>query len=327
MRRREFILGGAAAASPLFARAQSEHIRRIGVLLAMSSGDRQRQAWLAGFIQGLQQLGWIDGRNFRIDFRWDASDPDRAQPAATELVNLAPDAILAHGTPALAAMRRATRYIPIVFVVVVDPVGAGYVQSLARPGGNITGFSSFEPEIGGKWLELLKAIKPDLTRVAGILDPGFKGFAGVWSAIEGTAPRLGLEAASISLRDSSDDIESAVAAFAQKPTSGLIVLPTAINNSIRHRIIAVAARYRLPAVYPFPNYTADGGLISYGIDSVDLFQRSASYVDRILKGEKPTDLPVQAPTKFELVINLKTAKALGFAVPPSLLARADEVIE
>jgi len=297
------------------------------LLLGMSSGDRQRQAWLAGFLQGLQQLGWVEGRNLQIDFRWGASEPDRAQIYATELVSLAPDVILAHGTPALAAAHRATHSIPIVFVVVVDPVGAGYVQSLSRPGGNITGFSSFEPEIGGKWLELLKAIRPDLTRVAGILDPAFKGFAGVWNAIEAAAPRLGLEVASVPLRDSSDDIESAVATFAQKPSSGLIVLPTAINNSLRHRIITVAARYRLPAVYPFANYTADGGLISYGIDALDVFHRGASYVDRILKGEKPADLPVQGPTKFELVINLMTAKAAGFTVPATLLSQANEVIE
>ena len=242
-------------------------------------------------------------------------------------MDLAPDAILVYGTPALAAAHRATHSIPIVFVVVIDPVGAGYVQSLAHPGGNITGFSTFEPEIGGKWLELLKLIRPDLTRVAGILDPGFKGYAGVWSAIEVMAPQLGLEVASVSLQDSSDDIESAVATFAQKPTGGLIVLPTAINNSLRHRIIAVAARHRLPAVYGFAFYATDGGLISYGVDSADLFYRGASYVDRILKGEKPADLPVQAPTKFELVINLKTAKALGLEIPPQLLARADEVIE
>ena len=330
MRRREFVtlLGGAAAAWPLFARAQkSDHIRRIGVLVSLASGDKQRRAWLAGFIQGLRELGWIEGRNLQIDIRWDASIPDRAQPGATELVDLAPDAILVYGTPALAAAHRATHSIPIVFVVVIDPVGAGYVQSLAQPGGNITGFSTFEPEIGGKWLELLKLIRPDLTRVAGILDPGFKGYAGVWSAIEAMAPRMGLEVASVSFQDSSDDLESAVAKFAQKPTGGLIVLPTAINNSLSHRIIAVAARHRLPAVYAFANYAADGGLISYGVDPADLFHRGASYIDRILKGEKPADLPVQAPTKYELVINLKTAKALGLEVPQSLLARADEVIE
>jgi putative ABC transport system substrate-binding protein len=330
MKRREFIrlIGGAAAAWPLSARAQkSEHIRRIGLLLGMSSEDKRRQAWLAGFIQGLRELDWVEGGNLRIDIRWNASDPNRAQSAATELVNLAPDAILAHGTPALAAVHRATHRIPIVFVVVVDPVGAGYVQSLARPGGNITGFSSFEPEIGGKWLELLKAITPNLARVAGILDPGFKGFAGVWSAIEVGAPRLGLEVTRIPLRNDSDDVESAIGIFAQKPKNGLIVLPTAINNSLRHRIIAAAARYRLPAVYPFANYAADGGLISYGVDAAHVFYRGASYLNRILRGEEPADMPVQAPTKYELVINLKTAKAIGLTVPATLLARADEVIE
>jgi putative tryptophan/tyrosine transport system substrate-binding protein len=242
-------------------------------------------------------------------------------------VSLAPDVILSNGSPALAALHRATRGIPVVFVVVVDPVGAGYVQSLARPGGNITGFSTFEPEIGSKWLELLKEARPDLRRVAGILDPNFRGFAAVWDAIEGMAPTLGLGVTKVALRDATDDIESTVAAFAQEPGGGLIVLPTAINNVSRDRIFSLAARHRLPAVYPFRHYATDGGLMSYGFDTPDLFRRGASYIDRILKGEKPADLPVQAPTKFEFVINLKTAKALGLTVPPTLLARADEVIE
>jgi putative tryptophan/tyrosine transport system substrate-binding protein len=211
--------------------------------------------------------------------------------------------------------------------MVVDPVGAGYVQSLARPGGNITGFLSFEPEIGGKWLELLKEIAPGLRRVAGILDPGFQGFAAVWRAIEILGPRVGLEVTSIAFRNPADDIESAIGAFAKSMEGGLIVLPTAVNNLHRDRIISLAATHRLPAVYPFPPYTSSGGLVSYGINTVDVFRRSASYVDRILRGEKPADLPVQAPTKYELVINLKTARALGLEVPPTVIARADEVIE
>jgi putative tryptophan/tyrosine transport system substrate-binding protein len=235
--------------------------------------------------------------------------------------------IVAHGTPALTALHRATRTIPVVFVSVIDPVGAGYVESLALPGANITGFSTFEPEIGGKWLELLKEVAPGLRRVAGILDPGFRGFAGVWRAIENMAPRFGLEVTSLLLHAPTDDLESAVDTFAQGPGGGLIVLPTAINAVQRNRIFSLAARNRLPAVYAFRFYATDGGLMSYGIDTVDLFRRGASYVDRILKGEKPADLPVQAPIKFEMVINLKTAKALGLNVPDKLLALADEVVE
>jgi putative ABC transport system substrate-binding protein len=227
----------------------------------------------------------------------------------------------------LSALRQATRSTPIVFVVVTDPVGAGYVESLARPGGNITGFSTFEPEIGSKWLELLKEVDPGVKRVAGILDPGFRGFATLWRAVETTGPRLGLAVSSLVLREASDDIESAVAKFAQEPGGGLIVLPTAINNNFRKRIFAAAERHRLPAIYPFRHYAVDGGLMSYGFDTPDLFRRGAAYVDRILKGEKPADLPVQAPTKFELVINLKAAKALGLGISPTLLLRADEVIE
>ena len=242
-------------------------------------------------------------------------------------MSLAPDVILANGTPALAALHRATRSIPVVFVAVVDPVGAGYVQSLARPGGDITGFSTFEPEIGSKWLELLKEAKPDLRRVAGILDPDFRGFAAVWQAIEGVAPKLGLAVTRMLFRHATDDIESAVAAFAQESGRGLIVLPTAINNASRARILLLAARHRLPTLYPFRHFATDGGLMSYGFDAADLFRRGASYVDRILKGKKPADLPVQAPTKYELVINLKTTKALGLDVPAILLARADEMIE
>jgi putative tryptophan/tyrosine transport system substrate-binding protein len=329
LKRREFItLLGGGAAWPLAARAQqSERMRRIGMLVLYAEGDPTGQARVAAFREALQQLGWMEGRNLSIDYRWGIGGSDRARASAAEVMSLAPDAIVANGTPALTGLHQATRSIPIVFVAVTDPVGAGYVQSLARPGGNVTGFSTFEPEIGGKWLELLKEIAPNLTRVAGILDPAFKGFAAVWHAVESTAPQFGLQVTTVALHDIKDDFESTVAAFAEQPGGGLIVLPTAINNVVRERIIASAARFRLPAIYPFRHYASDGGLMCCGFESTDLWRRGASYVDRILKGEKPADLPVQAPTKYELVINLKMAKALGLQVPPTLLARADEVIE
>ncbi len=330
MRRREFILlvGGAAAAWPLAAYAQqTERMRRIGVVVAYAESDPEAQTRVIAFRQALGGLGWIEGRNVTMEYRWGAGDVDRARAFATELVSLKPDIILAHGTPAVTALRAVTRTIPVVFVSVIDPVGAGHVQSLARPGGNITGFGTFEPEIGGKWLELLKEVAPGLKRVAGISDPTFKGFAGVWSAIETMAPRFGLAVTSVSFHASTDDLEAAVAAFAQEPGGGLIVLPTALNAVHRHRILSAASRNRLPAIYGFRFYATDGGLMSYGVDTVDLFRRGAFYVDRILKGENPAELPVQAPTKFELVINLKTAKALGLTIPPKLLFTPDEVIE
>jgi putative tryptophan/tyrosine transport system substrate-binding protein len=329
LKRREFItLLGGSAAWPLAARAQQrERMRRVGMLVAYAENDPEAQARVAAFRQGLRELGWTDGHNLRLELRWETGDPDRARTFATELISNAPDLIVAHATPALTALHRATRTIPVVFVSVIDPVGAGYVNSLALPGGNVTGFSTFEPEIGGKWLELLKEIAPGLSRVAGILDPGFRGFAGVWGAIENMAPRFGLGVKSLPFRAPTDDLESAVARFAQEPGGGLIVVPTALNAVERNRIFSSAVRGGLPAMYGFRFYAADGGLMSYGIDTVDLFRRSASYVDRILKGEKPADLPVQAPTKFEMVINLKTAKSLGLTVPDRLLALADEVIE
>ena len=328
--RRELLaaLGGAAVAWPLAARAQQGvAVRRIGVLMAYAEGDPEAQARIGAVRQGLRELGWTEGHNLQMEIRWGTGDPDRARTFTTELISLAPDVIVAHGTPALGALHGATRTLPVVFVSVIDPVGAGYVESLARPGGSITGFSTFEPEIGGKWLELLKEIAPGLRRVAGILDPSFRGFAGVWGAIENMAPRFGLEVKNIYFHAPTDDLESAVARIAQEPGGGLIVLPTALNAVERNRIFSSAAGGRLPAMYAFRFYATDGGLMSYGIDTIDLFRRSASYVDRILKGEKPADLPVQAPTKFEMVINLKTARALGLDVPPTLLARADEVIE
>jgi putative tryptophan/tyrosine transport system substrate-binding protein len=327
VKRREFIALLAAAAWPLAARAQPGRMRRIGVLMAYDESDPEAQARINAFRQSLRELGWMEDHNIRMEHRWGTGDPDRARTFVAELISQAPDVIVAHGTPALTALHRATRTIPVVFVSVIDPVGAGYVQSLALPGDNITGFSTFEPEIGGKWLELLKEIAPGLRRVAGILDPSFRGFAGVWGAIENMAPRFGLEVTSLLFHAPTDDLESAVSKFGEEPGGGLIVLPTAINAVQRNRIFALAARNRLPAIYAFRFYATDGGLMSYGIDTVDLFRRSASYVDRILKGEKPANLPVQAPTKFEMVINLKTAGALRLDVPPMLLARADEVIE
>jgi ABC-type uncharacterized transport system substrate-binding protein len=329
VRRRQFItLLGGAAAWPLASGAQqAERVRRIGVLAAYAENDPEAQVRVVAFRQALQGLGWTEGRNIAMEYRWGAGDAGRARTFVAELVSLKPDVILAHGTPALTALYEATRTIPVVFVSVIDPVGAGTVQSLARPGANITGFSTFEPEIGGKWLELLKEIAPGLKRVAGGTDPAFRGFAGVWRAIEAMAPRFGVQVTSVSFRAPTDDLESAVAAFAREEGGGLIVVPTALNALHRHRIFSVATQNRLPAIYAFRFYATDGGLMSYGIDTVDLFRRGASYVDRILKGENPGELPVQAPTKFELVINLKTAKSLGLDVPVQLQQLADEVIE
>jgi putative ABC transport system substrate-binding protein len=330
MKRREFItlLGGAAAAWPLVAHAQQgERMRHVCVVMVNSENDPDGRVRVNAFRDGLQLLGWIEGRNMRTDYRWGAGDPERARAHAAEFVGLMPDAILCNGSPATAALRHATQTIPVVFVVVTDPVGAGFIESQARPGGNITGFSTFEPEIGGKWLELLKEVSPGVRRVAGIWDPAFKSFAGVWGEVERLAPAMGVQAMSVVFRTANDDLDATLAAFAQQPNGGLIALPTAINNNARKRIFSLAAHLRLPAVYPFRHYAADGGLMSYGFDTPDLFRRSASYIDRILRGEKPANLPVQAPTKFELIINQPTAKALGLVVPPSLLARADEVIE
>lgn len=329
MKRRDFItLLCAAAAWPGAGRAQhSEQVRRIVVMLGNAENDPNGKAYSGAIRQGLQELGWSEGRNVRIDYRWAAGSSDRANAYAMEVAAQPPDVVVANGTQLLTALQKATRNIPIVFVVVADPVGAGFVKDLSHPGANITGFSTFEPEIGGKWLELLKEIQPGLQRVAGIWDPTFKAFAKLWDAIERSAPKLDMQVTGISLRDPADNIEPVLAKFARESGGGLIVLPTPTNASARDRIFSLASRHRLPAVYPFRYYATGGGLMSYGFDTVDLFRRSASYVDRILKGERPADLPVQAPIKFELVINLKTAKALGLTVSPSLLSRADEVIE
>ena len=329
MRRREFIvaLGGAAVAWPLAVRAQQpERMRRIGVLMNRAADNPDGQAAVAAFRQALQQLGWSDGRNVRIDTRWGANDVDRDRRDAAELVALAPDVILASGTLSVAALQHVTRSLPIVFVAVTDPVGAGLVDSLARPGGNVTGFMLFEYSSSGKWLELLKQIAPGVTRAAVLRDPANPAGIAQFGAIQGAAQSLGVEVSPVSVRDAGE-IERAVAVFARSANGGLIVTGSAAASVHRDRIIALAAKHKLPAVYPYRYMVTDGGLISYGPGHIDQYRRAAGYVDRILKGEKPADLPVQAPTRFELVINLKTAKALGLTVPQTLLARADEVIE
>jgi putative ABC transport system substrate-binding protein len=325
--RREFIrlFGSAAAAWPLAARAQQpDRMRRIGVLMNLAADDTEAQARLAAFLQGLQELGWTVGRNVQIDYRWGAADADRIRKSAPELVALAPDVIMATSSPATAALLQATRTVPIVFVQVADPVGAGLVASLAQPGGNATGFSVFEYGISVKWPELLKEIAPSVTRAGVLRDPALASGPAQFAAIQSMAPSLGVEVSPVNVRELAE-IERAIAAFARN--SGLIVTGSAFVAVHRHRIIALAARHKLPAVYPERAFIHDGGLISYGPDFLDQYRRAAAYVDRILKGEKPADLPVQAPTKYELVINLKTAKALGLEVPPMLLARADEVVE
>jgi putative ABC transport system substrate-binding protein len=328
VRRREFILGlGGAAAWPLAARAQQhERMRRIGVLMNVAADNPRGQAGVAAFQQVLQQLGWSDGRNVRIDTRWGANDADLDRRYAAELAALAPDVILASSTPSVTALQHVTRTLPIVFVQVSDPVGAGVVDTLARPGGNTTGFMNFEYSLSGKWLELLKQIAPSVTRVAVLRDPANPAGIGQFSSIQSAAQSLGLEVRPLTARDAAE-IERAVAAFARLPNGGLIVTPSTGNAVHRELITTLAARYKLPTIYSDRLNVTEGGLISYGPDRVDEFRRSAGYVDRILKGEKPADLPVQAPTKYELVINLKTAKALNLGVPHSLLARADEVIE
>jgi putative ABC transport system substrate-binding protein len=329
IRRREFItlLGGAAVAWPLAARAQQpERMRRIGALMATAADDPHGTARIMAFVQGLQQLGWTDGSNARIDIRWAAGDAGRFRQYATELVALAPEVILAHSSQSVAALLQATRTVPIVFAGIADPVGAGFVDSLARPGGNATGFLLFEYGLSGKWLELLKQIAPHVTRAAIIRDPSIAAGAGQFGAIQAVAPMLGLELSPINVRDAGE-IERGITGFARSPNDGLIVTASVLARVHRELIFALAARHRLPAVYYERSFVAAGGLISYGPDLLDQYRRAAGYVDRILKGEKPADLPVQAPTKYELVINLKTAKALGLDVPPMLLARADEVIE
>jgi putative ABC transport system substrate-binding protein len=329
MRRREFmtLLGGAAAGWPIAARAQhAERVRRIGVLTPFAADDPEAQARVAAFVHGLQQLGWVDGRNLRIDIRSGAGDAERIRRDAAELVALAPDAILAAGGATVGPLLQATRIVPIVFTLTPDPVGAGFVDSLARPGGNATGFTNFEYGIGVKWLELLKEIAPRVTRAAVLRDPAIPAGIGQFGAIQAVAPAFGIELRPVDVRDAGE-IERAVAAFARSSNDGLIVTSNALALLHRNLIITLAARHRLPVVYPFRVFVIAGGLVSYGPDTIDPHRRAASYVDRILKGEKPADLPVQAPTKFELAVNLKTAKSLGLDIPSTLLARADEVIE
>jgi putative tryptophan/tyrosine transport system substrate-binding protein len=329
MRRREFIslLGGAAATWPLAARAQQpERMRRIGILLPAAADDADFQAWLGAFLQALGQLGWTIGNNVRIDTRWATTNAAEIRRHAAELAALAPDVILASGTSTVGPMLQATRTVPVVFPTVVDPVGAGFVDSLARPGGNATGFLAFEYSLGSKWLELLKQIAPGVTRVAVLRDATIPSGTGQFGVIQAVAPSLRVEANPINMREAGE-IERAVAAFARSPNGGLIL--TASGKAFLHHklVITLAARHKLPAVYYERSYIAAGGLISYGPNRIDQFRLAAGYVDRILKGEKPADLPVQAPTKYELIINLKTAKALGLTIPPSLLATANEVIE
>jgi putative ABC transport system substrate-binding protein len=328
MKRRGFItLLGGAATWPLVARAQqAERMRRIGVLMTRAENDPQGQARLAAFQQALQQLGWSDGRNMRIDLRWGENDADRARRYAQELVALAPDIFLAEGTVSVTALQHVTRTLPIVFTNVLDPVGAGFVDSLARPGGNITGFMIFEYGFSGKWLELLKQIAPQVTRAAVIRDPAISAGTAQFGAIQALAPALGVEVTPIGVGDIGV-IERAVEAFARAANGCLIMTALAVSPVTRDLIITLAARHKLPAVYPYRDMVTAGGLVSYSPDWVDPSGRAAGYVDRILRGEKPADLPVQAPTKYELVVNLKTAKAIGLDVPATVLARADEVIE
>jgi putative tryptophan/tyrosine transport system substrate-binding protein len=331
MKRRDFItlLGGAAAAWPLAARAQQpERMKRIGVLMGYPENDSEAQTKIAAFQDGLQKLGWTEGRNTRIDTRWATpADAESVERFAKELVALQPDLILSSTTPTTAALLQQTRAIPIVFATVADPVGSGFVASFPRPGGNVTGFVVFEASLAGKWLELLKEIAPRANRIAFLFNPATATYAGFYlNPFKAAAASFAVEAIAAPVRDRSE-LESVVSAQAREPNGGLIVMPDSFTDLHRAEITSLAARYRLPAVYPRRIFTEVGGLLSYGIDQLDNFRLAATYADRILKGEKPADLPVQAPTRYELVINLKTAKALGLDVPVHLQQRADEVIE
>jgi putative tryptophan/tyrosine transport system substrate-binding protein len=328
MKRRNFMsLLGGAAAWPFAARAQQpEPMRRVGVLMQIAEGDAESKIQVAEFLRELRELGWVVGRNVKLDTRWAGGDSDRIRKYAAELVALAPDVVLASGGTVVGALQQASRTVPIVFVNVTDPIGRGYVASLAEPGGNATGFTSFEFGIGGKWLELLKQIAPGVARVAVLRDPVITAGMGYLAAIHALAPSFGVEVSPVDVRVKSD-MERAIAALARTPNGGLIVTPDPAAIAHREVIIALASQYRLPAIYPFRYFAAEGGLISYGPNAIEQFRRAASYADRILKGEKPGNLPVQAPTKFELAISLKTAKALDVAVPQMLVSRADELIE
>jgi putative ABC transport system substrate-binding protein len=328
MRRRQFMaLIGSAVAWPLAARAQQgERVRHVGIIVPASADDPEWRAWVVAFLQALPQLGWTVGRNVRIDTRWATTNAAEIRRHAAELAALAPDVILAAGTSTVGPMLQATRSVPIVFPNVGDPVAAGFVDSLARPGGNATGFLAFEYSLGGKWLELLKQIAPGVTRAAVLRDPATQSGIGQFSAIQAVAQSLRVGVSPVNIRDAGE-IERDIAAFARTAGGGLIVTAGRLVLSHHDLIIRLAARHKLPAVYPYRHIAAAGGLLSYGADYTDQWRRAAGYVDRILKGEKPADLPVQAPTKYELVINLKTAKALGLAIPATVLARADEVIQ
>ena len=330
MQRRDFmaLLGGAAVAWPLAAAAQQgDRIRRVGVLMATAADDLESKLRVKEFESGLRDLGWVHGHNIVFDYRWAPSNADLLRTTVADLVATKPDLILANSSPVLAALKPETHAIPVVFVVVVDPVGQGFVQSLARPGGNLTGFTNFEFSIGTKWLETLKQIAPAVKRVAVIFNPETALYAQLfWQPIEAAAPSFAIHPIRSPARDAAE-IERAINAFANEQDGGLIILPDASTTRHRDQIIALSARHRLPAVYPYRFFTASGGLLSYGTDVADLFRRAAGYVNNILRGAKPSDLPVQAPTKFELAVNLKTAKALGLTIPATLLARADEAIE
>jgi len=329
MRRREFItlLGGAAAAWPLVGRAQQgERMRHVGVLMSTAADHPEGQARITAFMEGLQQLGWTDRRNVRIDVRWTAGEAARLGQYAAELVTLAPDVVVTGGASYVAALQQATRTVPIVFATATDPVGGGLVASLSRPGGNVTGFTLFEYGSSSKWLELLKQIAPQVTRVAVIRDPSLPTGTGQLGAIQSAAPSFGVDLTAVDVRNVAE-LERAVTAFAQLANGGVVVQASPLATVHRELIVTLAARHKLPTVYFDRAFVAAGGLVSYGANITNQYRRAAAYVDRILKGEKPADLPVQAPTKYELVINLKAAKALGLDVPPSVLARADEVIE
>jgi len=313
-------------ALPGLARAQPR-ARRVALIVSSAEGDPDALGRAAALREGLRALGWIEGRNLQIEYRWGAGDVARAEAHAREMVTLAPDLIVSNGTPQLAALQRHNRTIPVVFVVVVDPVGAGFVRSMARPGGHVTGFATYEPELGGKWLDLLREFAPSIRNVAVVGDPEFRGFAGLADHVLARAPTLGLAARNLPFRAPEDALEARLSAFAAEGEGGIIVLPTALNLLARARLIAAVEARRLPAIYPFRPYVESGGLMSYGFEPLDLFRRSALYVDRILRGENPGELPVQLPTRFEFFINRRAARALGRDFPDMLLARADEVIE
>jgi putative tryptophan/tyrosine transport system substrate-binding protein len=329
LRRREFaaLICGAVVWPAAVRAQQGERLRRVGVLMGIAESDAEARPRAQALLQGLQELGWIEGQNLRIEYRWAAAEKQRMRAQAAELVALAPDLIVANTTPVMVALRQVTRTIPTVFVQVVDPIGPGFVSSLARPGGNVTGYVNFEFSMAGKWLETLKKISPGVTRAGNLYNPETAPFGAAFArVIDAAAPSFAVDAVAILVHGEAD-LESGIAEFAAKPNGGLIVLPDLFNTSHRDAIIALAARHRLPAVYPYRYFAERGGLISDGVNSVDLFRQAATYVDRILKGVDPGELPVQTPSKFEFVINLKTAKALGLTVPASLLLRADEVIE